>query len=299
MSGDSPVSIPGLDLLGSANEDSPNPIPSPTSMPGPDSQSSGDENSSSSTSQGNSPTSPGPDSADENPPNSTPQLELKRKLSPVSESSRPSKRDRMTDSRAESAVGSPKLEDVPSHPGNKSSPSATRVGSPVVSLGDVPPHQGKKSLSPSAKDLDTIPLATESSKHLDIDTLPQATTPDSLPSPAVSDLSEVSHLLEDDEEAVAAPEDEHSSVYEDVPVPKAPVYDPSLQRGLNDVRKQLSRLADMMQLSDLTIDQGSILKELRPEAEKLSKFTYPESRTVGFIGTSGEGMLERFLANSF
>lgn len=148
----------------------------------------------------------------------------------------------------------------------------------MVSLEDIPPHPGKKSSSPLAKDVD-------------LDNIPRATTPDSLPSPVISDLSKVSLSLEDDEEVVAAPEDDHSSDYEDVPLPNAPVYDQGLQRGLGDVRKQLSRLADIMQLSDPMLDQGSILKELRPETEELSKFKYPESRTVGFIGTSGEGML--------
>ncbi|KAJ5560360.1 hypothetical protein N7513_002759 [Penicillium frequentans] len=251
MPGDSPTSIPGLDLQSSGDEQSPSPISSPTSMLGPDSQSSGDENTLSYTPQDNTPAPPPANLADEGLPDQTLQLERKRKLSPVSESSGHSNKNRKTDSRAESTMESPKLEIMPSHPGKDLSPSATQ--------------------------------------DIDLDSLPRATTPDALPSPIISDLSEVSQLLEDDEEVVAAPEDDHSSVYEDVPLPKVPVYDPGLQRGLGDVRKQLSRLADIMQLSDLMIDQGSILKELRPEAEDLSKFKYPESRTVGFIGTSGEG----------
>lgn len=277
MPGDSPTSIPGLDLQSSGDEQSPSPISSPTSMLGPDSQSSGDENTLSYTPQDNTPAPPPANLADEGLPDQTLQLERKRKLSPVSESSGHSNKNRKTDSRAESTMESPKLEIMPSHPGKDLSPSATQVGSTVVSLEDIPPHLGKRSSSPLTKDID-------------LDSLPRATTPDALPSPIISDLSEVSQLLEDDEEVVAAPEDDHSSVYEDVPLPKVPVYDPGLQRGLGDVRKQLSRLADIMQLSDLMIDQGSILKELRPEAEDLSKFKYPESRTVGFIGTSGEGM---------
>lgn len=299
MSGESPIASSDSGLQSSDDECSSSPTPSPSPMLGPDSQSFGDESFPSYTPQGNASTSPAPDCAAEDSPNSAPQLERKRKLSPVSESSGRSKKDRKPDSRAESTVCSPRLEDVPAHPDKESSPPATRVGSPVVPPDDIPPHPVKSSPSLSVKDLETAPRATESIKHLDLDTLPHAETSDSPPSPAISDLSKVSESMQDDEEAIAAPEDDHSSVFEDVPLPKAPVYNPSLQRGLDDVRKQLFRLAEMMQLSDLRIDQGSILKELRPEAEKLSKFTYPASRTVGVIGTSGEGMFEQFLAHEF
>ncbi|KAJ5657468.1 uncharacterized protein N7484_001117 [Penicillium longicatenatum] len=212
-------------------------------------------------------------------PHPPPGLDGKRKLTPAPNSPSRSKKGRKSGSPAGSAGGS--LEDVPSHSGSKSSsPSSTRIGSILASLEDVPSHLDQKPSSPSAKDLET--------PH-------RATTPDSLNSTSavVSDLSEISELPEDDDEAVlSAPEDDISSVCDDEPLeplPKAPVYDQSLQRGLGDVRKQLSRLAEMMQFPGHIIDPGSTLIELRPEAEELSKFKYPESCTVGFIGNSGEG----------
>jgi hypothetical protein len=79
------------------------------------------------------------------------------------------------------------------------------------------------------------------------------------------------------------------------PLPKAPIYDQGLQRGIRDVKRQLCRLVNTFRFSEVVDDRRSHLKELKKETEKLANFQFPKSRTVGFIGTSGEGNIWRCL----
>ena len=75
------------------------------------------------------------------------------------------------------------------------------------------------------------------------------------------------------------------------PLPPAPIYNCRLQDGLKDVKNQLGDLANTMRLSELVRDPNTSLHTLYEETKKASEFKYPETRTVGFIGDSGVGML--------
>ncbi|KAJ5263281.1 hypothetical protein N7478_010886 [Penicillium angulare] len=72
-------------------------------------------------------------------------------------------------------------------------------------------------------------------------------------------------------------------------LPKAPIYDQSLQRGLAEVKDSLSNIASIMGESDLAHDSKSHFNTLYRETKDLSTFRYPETRIVGFIGDSGVG----------
>ena len=76
----------------------------------------------------------------------------------------------------------------------------------------------------------------------------------------------------------------------DEALPPAPIYNGRLQDGLKAVKHQLASLANTMHVSELTQDQSTSLHTLWKRTEKMSKFEYPETRTVGFIGDSGVGM---------
>jgi hypothetical protein len=76
----------------------------------------------------------------------------------------------------------------------------------------------------------------------------------------------------------------------DETLPPAPIYNGRLQDGLKDVKHHLASLASTMHVSELTQDQSTSLHTLWKRTEKMSKFEYPETRTVGFIGDSGVGM---------
>ncbi|KAJ5946030.1 hypothetical protein N7454_002869 [Penicillium verhagenii] len=98
---------------------------------------------------------------------------------------------------------------------------------------------------------------------------------------------------EDEDESDISDEESEESEAPDVcdePIPEAPVYDQALQRGLSDVKKQLAQLASTMQNPETKIDTDSGLLRFLPEVESLSKFQSPKFCTVGFIGTSGEGI---------
>lgn len=75
------------------------------------------------------------------------------------------------------------------------------------------------------------------------------------------------------------------------PLPAAPVYNHRLQTGLKEVKGELASLADMMALSELKQDQSTDLHSLFERTKRMSVFEYPETRTVGFIGDSGVGMV--------
>lgn len=53
---------------------------------------------------------------------------------------------------------------------------------------------------------------------------------------------------------------------------------------------QLRELATIMGQSALAKDSKTSLHRLQEEVIKLTKFRYPETRTVGFIGTTGVGL---------
>jgi flagellar biosynthesis GTPase FlhF len=57
-----------------------------------------------------------------------------------------------------------------------------------------------------------------------------------------------------------------------------------------DMKGQLRELATIMGQSALAKDSKTSLYRLQKEVIKLTKFEYPETRTVGFIGTTGVGL---------
>lgn len=81
------------------------------------------------------------------------------------------------------------------------------------------------------------------------------------------------------------------------PLPAAPIYNHRLQDSLKEVKSELAFLADMMGLSELNQDHSSDLHALFEKSKKMSMFEYPVTRTVGFIGDSGVGIVlqSRFL----
>ncbi|KAJ6003115.1 hypothetical protein N7451_005662 [Penicillium sp. IBT 35674x] len=163
----------------------------------------------------------------------------------------------------------------PVEPSIKSRKGSSRAGSSEVLLGDIPSHGGTP--SPSSP-VEAVPVESVLCN--------KAPESESLPNHNPPETSQPS------EEGTQAGVPFHENELDDFgsdPLPKAPIYDPGLQRGLRDVRKQLARLLNIILLSEVVIDQNSNLKGLKDETEKLANFQYPKSRTVGFIGTSGEG----------
>ncbi|KAJ5692624.1 hypothetical protein N7462_002047 [Penicillium macrosclerotiorum] len=73
------------------------------------------------------------------------------------------------------------------------------------------------------------------------------------------------------------------------PLPKVPIYDSRLQIQLKELKGSLANLATSIRSSALVHDQSSSLYSHYQRVQKASKFVYPESRTVGFIGDSGVG----------
>ncbi|KAJ5632677.1 hypothetical protein N7490_009016 [Penicillium lividum] len=178
-----------------------------------------------------------------------------------------------------SMLSAPKRELTPLHGNtpNKSRETASSDEMTAISLADVPIHVDSVSPTPSPF---TELLETPSG----------GTTPDRKLSFSSSDSTENLMFVEDDsEEFLSANDDESSSPCDDEILPDAPIYDEGLQRGLRDVRDHLTRLMESIRMSELMLAQISDLSELLPEMEKLGRFQYPETRTVGFIGTSGEG----------
>ncbi|KAF4771133.1 hypothetical protein HAV15_012667 [Penicillium sp. str.  len=87
-------------------------------------------------------------------------------------------------------------------------------------------------------------------------------------------------------------EDENETISNDIrdeTLPPAPIYNNRLQDGLKAVKGHLASLASAMRLSELTQDQSTSLYTLYKHTEKMSRFQYPVTRTVGFIGDSGVG----------
>ncbi|PYI32270.1 hypothetical protein BP00DRAFT_445723 [Aspergillus indologenus CBS 114.80] len=73
-------------------------------------------------------------------------------------------------------------------------------------------------------------------------------------------------------------------------LPPAPIYDMQLQNALRNVKSQLASLAQHLgRRHDLVGDSTTALHQLYEQALKASRFAYPATRTVGFIGDSGMG----------
>lgn len=85
-------------------------------------------------------------------------------------------------------------------------------------------------------------------------------------------------------------EDDTYSVRQET-LPPAPIYNLGLQNGLGAVKEELARLANTMRLSGLVNNSTTSFSKLQEETRQLSNFKYPETRTVGFIGQSGTGVL--------
>ncbi|KAK7995518.1 hypothetical protein PG990_014291 [Apiospora arundinis] len=65
--------------------------------------------------------------------------------------------------------------------------------------------------------------------------------------------------------------------------------EPTFQSAFRDARRLMSDLQDTLASSSLHIEPDSAMKRLHHEAQRLSNFHCPPSRTVGFVGDSGVG----------
>ncbi|KAL4870412.1 hypothetical protein BDV12DRAFT_207717 [Aspergillus spectabilis] len=72
-------------------------------------------------------------------------------------------------------------------------------------------------------------------------------------------------------------------------LPQAPIYDIRLQDALRNVRGQLTDLAHSMGLREQARNTTTVFHSLYEQTLAASRFTYPATRTVGFIGDSGMG----------
>ncbi|KAL2864222.1 uncharacterized protein BJX67DRAFT_374065 [Aspergillus lucknowensis] len=72
-------------------------------------------------------------------------------------------------------------------------------------------------------------------------------------------------------------------------LPRAPAYDIRLQHALRNVTGQMADLARSMARRDEARDTTTRFHELYLQTLAASRFTFPKSRTVGFIGDSGVG----------
>ncbi|KAL1967746.1 hypothetical protein VTN77DRAFT_3003 [Rasamsonia byssochlamydoides] len=72
-------------------------------------------------------------------------------------------------------------------------------------------------------------------------------------------------------------------------LPRARIYNNRLQNALRDVKNQFTKLKNTMRNSPLAQDESSDFYALYEQVKNFSRFEYPETRTVGFIGDSGVG----------
>jgi hypothetical protein len=77
-------------------------------------------------------------------------------------------------------------------------------------------------------------------------------------------------------------------------LPQVPIYDIRLQNALRNVRGQLADLAQVMNRRELAQDPTTAFHGLYKQTLEASRFAYPATRTVGFIGDSGMGKLSGF-----
>ncbi|KAL1980018.1 hypothetical protein VTN96DRAFT_4795 [Rasamsonia emersonii] len=72
-------------------------------------------------------------------------------------------------------------------------------------------------------------------------------------------------------------------------LPRARIYNNRLQNALREVKNRFTKLENTMRDSPLAHDESSDFYALYEQVKNFSRFEYPETRTVGFIGDSGAG----------
>ncbi|KAH6887646.1 hypothetical protein B0T10DRAFT_490140 [Thelonectria olida] len=75
----------------------------------------------------------------------------------------------------------------------------------------------------------------------------------------------------------------------DEELPRDAFHDPSFQRALRDAKALMSTTHEVLGSASLHHDPDSTMQRLHKEAGELAAFTYPSTRTVGFVGDSGVG----------
>ncbi|GFN11068.1 uncharacterized protein AtWU_00864 [Aspergillus tubingensis] len=103
----------------------------------------------------------------------------------------------------------------------------------------------------------------------------------------VSDSDRSSTLDSEGDAAEEDDEDAYNIRHESLP--QEPIYDIRLQNALRDVRGELMSLTQIMSGNALAHDNTSDLSKLYEKTREASRFAYPATRTVGFIGDSGVG----------
>ncbi|KAL4805559.1 hypothetical protein BDV18DRAFT_161210 [Aspergillus unguis] len=99
------------------------------------------------------------------------------------------------------------------------------------------------------------------------------------------DTAEDAESESSDEES----DDDNTYSVREEELPREPIYDARLQNSLREVRSHLAALATSMRRSELVRDEATDIQGLYGRVEAMSRFEYPETRTVGFIGDSGVG----------
>ncbi|KAL4972993.1 hypothetical protein BDW66DRAFT_143057 [Aspergillus desertorum] len=103
----------------------------------------------------------------------------------------------------------------------------------------------------------------------------------------VSDDNSISASWHDDRDENAG--DDHLYNVREEELPQAPIYDIRLQNALRNMRSQIADLAQFIGERELTQDPTSDIHDLYEQLLRASRFAYPTTRTVGFIGESGAG----------
>jgi hypothetical protein len=73
--------------------------------------------------------------------------------------------------------------------------------------------------------------------------------------------------------------------------PQDRFHEPNFQQAFGDAKRLMSEIASVLGSSSLLIDPDSTVQRLHREAGDLGRFQCVSSRTVGFVGDSGVGML--------
>ncbi|KAI5461911.1 hypothetical protein BGZ63DRAFT_423233 [Mariannaea sp. PMI_226] len=71
--------------------------------------------------------------------------------------------------------------------------------------------------------------------------------------------------------------------------PRDAFNDPSFQQAFRDAKRLMARMHRELGSSSIHSDPDSTMQRLHKEAGELANFTYPSTRTVGFVGDSGVG----------
>ncbi|KAJ5100706.1 hypothetical protein N7456_006758 [Penicillium angulare] len=217
---------------------------------------------------------------------STPTPESRRKIAPVSP--RHSRRGSSTVSTSTvNFDGSP----GPKTPNTGSISSYSTTASIIDDIFRNTPSINTPSIvAPSARtpsvntpSVNTPPMNRSSMKSSPI----SATSTSSADEPTMAESS--SRKSNSEADTMESFREENSYSVRQESLPKAPVYDQGLQRGLAEVKNSLRNIASIMGDSDLAHDSDSHFNTLYHETKSLSNFRYPETRIVGFIGDSGVG----------